>query len=187
MTTAAGVSSSESLRFTQAEQVKGTMNNLALSHDYVGWLADNRYLTLAMRLIVGGIFIFSSVSKLPNPNLFVNEVRSYGLLPDVLAVAYGLALPWIELLIGCYLVLGLLSRYAALGTILLSLSFAIANFVGILRGYEQCGSCFGESFPLRSPQALVIDFLLIAAALQVVLHKKDLLSLDSWMLKRKLS
>ena len=49
---------------------------------------------LVLRLVLGGIFIKSSLSKLEDPNTFIEVVTSYGLLPDTLAELQGYVLPW---------------------------------------------------------------------------------------------
>lgn len=46
-------------------------------------------------------------------------------LPDLLAAPYGYALPWLEVLVGVLLVIGLLGRFAAVGGFLMLVSFTI--------------------------------------------------------------
>lgn len=147
----------------------------------------NSYLILVLRLFVGATFIFSAVTKLPLQYRFIEVVQSYHLLPDPLATAYGIALPWIELLIGVYLLLGVLLRPSAFATILIGISFLIANVSVIVRGEQYCGSCFGESIPLTASQALTLDCLLMIAALLLLLagSKNQLLSLEGWFACRQ--
>src|SRR4030042_1942070 len=111
-----------------------------------------RYLYLMIRLITGGIFIVSSISKLPMQSRFVEVVQSFQLLPDPLSITYGLVLPWVELLIGCYLVLGILVKPGAIITILMCISFLTANISVAIRGDYYCPDCFGELFSLSVTQ-----------------------------------
>ena len=152
---------------------------------FKGWLHSS-YLLLLLRLFAGITFVYSAATKLPLQSQFVDIVKEYHLLPDPLAVAYGMALPWIEFLIGIYLVLGLLVRPGAIVTILLGISFMIANISGIVRGLEYCGSCFGEAFPLSASHAIVLDCFLILAAVILLTTRADdiILSLDRWLSKR---
>jgi len=46
-------------------------------------------------------------------------------LPDLLAAPYGYALPWLEVLVGALLVIGLFGRLAAIGGLLMLVSFTI--------------------------------------------------------------
>jgi len=149
------------------------------------WLY-NSYFLLVMRLFAGIAFIYSAATKLPMQSQFVDIVKGYHLLPDPLATAYGTVVPWIEFLIGAYLVLGLLIKPSVIITILLGISFMIANISGIFRGLEYCGSCFGEAFPLSASHALIFDCFLILAAIILLVTKADdmILSLDRWFSTR---
>lgn len=140
------------------------------------------YLGLLIRLVTGGIFIVSSISKLPMQSRFVEVVQSFHLLPGPLTVAYGLVLPWVELLVGCYLIVGILVKPGAIITILMCISFLIANISSVIRGEYYCPDCFGELFALSVTQAMTIDILIIigAAVLLFVTKKIELLSFDSW-------
>jgi uncharacterized membrane protein YphA (DoxX/SURF4 family) len=51
-------------------------------------------------------------------------------LPEILAKPYGYAIPYLEVVVGLALIVGLLTRLAALGTSLMILSFTIALAVG---------------------------------------------------------
>lgn len=145
-----------------------------------------RYLCLLIRLVTGGIFIVSSISKLPMQSRFVEVVQSFQLLPYPLSVAYGLVLPWVELLVGCYLVLGILVKPRAIITILMCISFLIANISSVIRGEYYCPDCFGALFALSVTQAITLDILIIIGALVLLLvaRKIEPLSFDSWFRKK---
>ena len=140
-----------------------------------------------LRLVAGSIFIFSAVTKLPLHSQFVAVVQSYHLLAEPLAIAYALTLPWVELLVGSYLILGILLKPSAIITIFIGMSFMIANVSAILRGEQYCGSCFGEAVPLFVSEALALDiFIMVTAVLLLVLEEgKQLLSFDSWFKNRQ--
>ena len=94
-----------------------------------GWLkglVDNRYMILVSRLTLAAFFLISSYGKLINIERYsVDAVYDFGLLPIALARPFGLVLPFIELFCGLGLLFGVLTRLAALGTALMSLSFFI--------------------------------------------------------------
>lgn len=160
---------------------------LATSMKLVRSVVYSLYLSLALRLLLGGVLVFSAVTKLPLHSQFVGVVEAYNLLPGPLAEAYALALPWVELLVGAYLVLGILLRPSAAVTALMALSFTVANLSAIARGEQYCGSCFGEAVPLLVSQALTLDILIITAALVLLLvgGRGQLLSLDGWFARRR--
>jgi uncharacterized membrane protein YphA (DoxX/SURF4 family) len=74
---------------------------------------NTRWLNLLLRMALGGIFIVSAVLKIPHQSEFIQVVFSYGVLPYGLVELYGTVLPWIELILGLALVLGLFPRLNA--------------------------------------------------------------------------
>jgi uncharacterized membrane protein YphA (DoxX/SURF4 family) len=149
-------------------------------------LLQNAYLHLALRLFLGVTFIVSAVTKLPMQTGFIDMVKGYNMLPDCLASVYGAALPWLELLIGVFLLLGILLRFGALGILLISATFMVANIGAIVQGQEQCGTCFGEAFPLAAPAALGLDCVILVAAVVLVIygHREQKLSVDEFFIRR---
>ena len=147
----------------------------------------NRYLSFAFRIGLGVIFIISGAGKLTELAVFVDQVEGANVIPHVLARAYGTALPYVEIVIGALLILGLLSRFAAGIGGLAALSFIIGNSTRIHRGiYGECG-CFGSiaSLQFSTGEALIIDCVLLIMAIQILVHKGEFLSLDSIIFRRK--
>jgi uncharacterized membrane protein YphA (DoxX/SURF4 family) len=147
----------------------------------------NRYLSFVFRIALGIIFIISGAGKLPEGAAFVDQVEEANILPHALARAYGTALPYVEIVIGALLILGLLSRFAAGIGGLAALSFIIGNSTRIYRGlYGECG-CFGSiaSLQFSTREALIIDCVLLIMAIQILIHKGEFLSLDSVIFRRK--
>lgn len=131
----------------------------------------NPWLPLALRLILGGIFLAASIAKLSNQAEFVSAVMSYGILPDSLARLYGSVVPWVELAIGLCLVLGLFTRVASGLAVPLTLSFIIANAYGISRQFgDDCG-CFGALVPMSYPVSLTLDVLMLLIAVLLLCSK----------------
>ena len=145
------------------------------------------YLAVTLRLLIGGTFIFSGVTKLLSHSQFVDTVDSYHILPHSLATAYGVTLPWVELVIGAYLLLGMLIRPSAVAIVLMGISFMVANISAIVRGDEHCGSCFGEAVTFPAWQSLIVDVLIMIAAIYLVVvgGGKGMLSFDSWFANRE--
>ena len=102
----------------------------------------NRFLLLVLRLIIGGVFIYASIDKIQNPEAFARAIANYRMTPYWGINAIALVLPWVELVAGSALVLGLWVRG---GSFLLTVMFAV--FVGAMaqavsRGIDiHCG-CF---------------------------------------------
>jgi len=144
-------------------------------------------LAVLLRLLVGGTFVFSGATKLLSHSQFVDTVDSYHILPHSLATAYGVTLPWVELVIGAYLVLGILIRPSALVVLLMGISFMVANVRAIFSGEEYCGSCFGEAVIFPAWQSLIVDILIMIAAIYLLAvgSGKGMWGFDSWFAQRQ--
>ncbi|MFC1994329.1 MauE/DoxX family redox-associated membrane protein, partial [Chloroflexota bacterium] len=112
---------------------------------------------LASRLLLGSILIAASLGKLANPDAFVNLVASYNILPESLAQPFGICLPWVELIVGAMLILGVFPRLASGISIMLIASFMIASSSSLLSGAGASCGCFGEVMPLSHTQSLLVD------------------------------
>ena len=72
---------------------------------------------LVMRLFLGGLFVSMGVQKIGHPDVFLKMVRLYEMLPEspaYLLNATALFLPWLEVVCGIALILGIATRGAAL-------------------------------------------------------------------------
>ena len=147
----------------------------------------HRYLSVIFRLAVGIIFIVSSVGKLSEGSAFVDDVTKYQLLTNNLAEVYATALPWVEIIMGSLLILGLFSRVAAGIGVLTSLSFVIANGVVLHRGLNLACGCFGDMATMQTREAIIIESVLLIMAIQILIRKGDFLSLDSVLFRKRYS
>ncbi len=148
----------------------------------------NQYLSFVFRIALGVVFIISGAGKLSEGAAFVDQVEEANVLPHALAKFYGTALPWVEIVIGALLILGLFSRFAAGIGGLAALSFIVGNSTRLYRGlYGECG-CFGSiaSLQFSTRDALIVDFVLLIMAIQILIHKGEFLSLDSKVFRRKI-
>ena len=134
-------------------------------------ILQNRWLFFALRLILGVIFIVASISKIQDIAKFVSVVTSYGILPDSLAHLYGYAAPWVELFVGCALILGVFVRFSAALLIPLTLSFMVASSYALVNAVGGNCGCFGKFFTLSHPIALTIDVLMLLASVILLLNK----------------
>jgi len=101
------------------------------------------WLGTVARLVTGGVWIWAALIKLPHPDQSVLAVRAYELLPGDTATPVGHLLPVLELVVGLCLVLGLLTRAAAVASGLLFIAFIIGIGSVWARGITiDCG-CFG--------------------------------------------
>src|ERR671917_220975 len=104
------------------------------------------YATLASRMVLGGVFLVAGATKIPAPGALAAAIRSYELpLPEWFVSLSAHALPYLEVLLGLYLLAGLFTKISAWATNGLVLLFLLALLQGVVRGLEiDCG-CFGSS------------------------------------------
>ena len=104
-----------------------------------------RFSPLAARLILGGVFIFASADKIIHPAAFAEAVYNYQILPDTLINLTAMILPWLELILGIFLILGLWFPGAVLLSNLLLVTFFGSLVFNLSRGLDiHCG-CFSTS------------------------------------------
>lgn len=102
-----------------------------------------QWLGLVARLVVGGVWVAAGVVKLPDPAASVQAVRAYQLLPPSIVPTVGQLLPMVEIVVGLSLVVGILTRAAAVVSALLFVAFLVGIVSVWARGITiDCG-CFG--------------------------------------------
>jgi uncharacterized membrane protein YphA (DoxX/SURF4 family) len=103
------------------------------------------WLSLLVRVFIGGYFVVAAVPKIIEPLAFATSIMHYGLIPSWSVNAVALMLAWLELLAGVGLIMGIRTRVLSLlcGGMLLIFTLAVAYAV-VLGLKIDCG-CFGES------------------------------------------
>ena len=105
----------------------------------------NKPLYFWVRLLLGIIFALASIDKIIHPAAFTEAVYNYQILPDTLINLTAIILPWLELILGIFLILGLWLPGAVLLSNILLVTFFGALVFNLARGLDiQCG-CFSVS------------------------------------------
>ncbi len=125
------------------------------------------------RFILGGLFIYASISKIAHPYAFAKIVYNYKLLPETLIYISAIALPWVEMISGFFLVAGIFKRTAAIILFSLLVIFIIAISINLIRGLDfDCG-CFTTVAAGNGsdPVGLLIrDFLMLIPGGVIIFH-----------------
>lgn len=104
---------------------------------------DNKLLTYIARVVVGFVLIIASVPKIAEPSAFAKSIQAYQIVPGFLVNLFALSIPWLELVIGIFLIFGLLLRGSSLLSAVLFSAFSVLIAVSLFRGLSiDCG-CFG--------------------------------------------
>ena len=102
------------------------------------------------RLILGLIFIYASFDKALNPMAFAKVIWNYRITPPGLINIAAITLPWIELLAGAFLVLGIWARGANLIICGLLVFYIVLLSITYSRGINIACGCFTTSTAAKS-------------------------------------
>lgn len=142
---------------------------------------ENRWILLVFRIMLGGIFFVASISKIMDMSGFVDTVVGYDLISQTLAEIYGWVMPWVELYMGCSLILGIFPRISAGISIPVVFSFAIASSYAIEKFPDSICGCFGSLIVLSHPVSLTIDAFMFLLALAILAGKQqEFLTIGQW-------
>lgn len=142
---------------------------------------------LALRVVVGSVWVVAGVLKLPDPAASVRAVRAYDLLPEAVVPTVGHLLPVLEVVVGACLLLGLLTRSAAALSTLLMLAFVVGIASAWARGLQiECGCFGGGGFDAdatsKYPGEIARDLALAAASAWLVVRPRTRFALDTLLL-----
>ncbi len=126
---------------------------------------DSQQVDMMLSVLLGLVFLASSLPKLRSPKGFMLRVLEYRILPAPLARTYARLLGPIELLLAVLLLTGAAIRLASAVACGLLLSFIFAIAVNLIRGRDiDCG-CYGSGSRRRiSWRVLVEDAALVVTA-----------------------
>lgn len=104
-------------------------------------LLANPRVQLALRLLLGAFFVYASLDKIASPAGFARIVYQWQVVGPVPSNLAAVTLPWVELLAGLLLIVGVWRREAALVIALLLVVFLGAAASVLARGIDvqNCG------------------------------------------------
>jgi len=138
------------------------------------------YTALIGRILLGVIFICASLSKILNPDQFAQAVMNYRIVPFVSVNLFTIVLPWLELVSGIFLLVGLFSGGSIVMITLLMALFLGAIGSALLRGLDISCGCFSTDGVYKITILYFIrDLVLFALALQVLFYNRGILSMDT--------
>lgn len=137
-----------------------------------------------LRIVIGSIFLVSGLGKLFSPyQNFMYVIQAYQLLPSWGEMMAAQVFPWVELIVGVFVLLGLWTSWGLRGAIVLFGIFVVVVGQALIRNLplENCG-CFGEWIHLKPQVVIIMDsisLLLTLALLRNIAHTRKI-SLDAY-------
>src|SRR5271154_5405711 len=102
-------------------------------------------IVLVLRIALGLVFLAAGALKVGHADVFASEIAGFQLLPHPFIAPLALLLPFLELMIGIYLILGLFTRFAAWFAAAEMALFSLAIASAVLRGISTSCGCFGPA------------------------------------------
>lgn len=134
---------------------------------------------LIVRVLLGGVLLAAGVLKLGHPADLAASIAGFRLLPAPVVGPLALALPFVELLLGAYLIAGLFTRVIATISAALLFLYGAAIASAVVRHIPANCGCFGpnDSAVADWPH-VAFDLILCAAALFIVYRAPGAFAVD---------
>jgi uncharacterized membrane protein YphA (DoxX/SURF4 family) len=123
------------------------------------------------RCVLAGVFIYSGYVKAQATLQFAVAITGYKLVPESLILPLATYLPWIEIALGVFLLIGWKIRYFSLATAGLLLFFIVILLITYYRGIEANCGCFGFGDRI-SLKTIARDGLFLIPAVFLVVERR---------------
>ena len=120
------------------------------------WLL-HPWLTVRTQFVLGAVFVVAALPKVADAPGFAKAIWNYQLFPGWTLHPAALILPWLELLCGLALCLGLWTRAAAAWVTVLLLCFVAALSIDLARHHPVDCGCFQTEARPRSEAERLAD------------------------------
>ncbi len=148
-------------------------------------LLTSPLLSAFLRWILGLVFIYAGIYKIADPAAFSEAIYNYRLFPDIFINPLAVWLPWLELLAGLSLIIGIWIKGGALILSVLSLAFAVAVGTALFRGLDISCGCFSLTGAKERIQWTYVaqDLGLLLMGLHVLFFDRGKWQICSWSRK----
>ncbi|SLM32600.1 conserved membrane hypothetical protein [Desulfamplus magnetovallimortis] len=116
------------------------------------------------RWILGIVFIYASYDKILYPEQFASAVYNYQILADILINITAIVLPWLELILGIFLIFGVFVPGTVILINFLLVIFTTALVFNLYRGIDVNCGCFSAA-----PGATPADIWTVARDISLML------------------
>lgn len=133
--------------------------------------SPDRYLIVTTRIILGAVFLWASFGKILEPGDFARSISNYHIVPFGIENIVALILPWLELLIGMGLILGIMVDGSVQISAILLIMFILMIGQAMLRGFNiecGCGLKEGEMIGLNK----ILENIVFLGGAYIVMQRK---------------
>ena len=141
-----------------------------------------KFFYIVCRLLIGSVFFISGLHKTLEPyQNFQYVIQGYQIVPIWAEMYIAMILPWIELFVGAFIILGLWLRMSLIAAAIFFATFSITIGQALFRQIplDECG-CFGEWLKVPPPVMLTFDITMfcLSCGLMIFLKQYNILSFD---------
>ena len=135
-------------------------------------ILTNPYLSFVFKIYIGWLFIYASLTKIPDPAVFAENVAAYQIIPYWGINLVAVLVPALELVAGVFLILGLRVKAAAaiLGGFLFL--YTILTIITVLRGLSISCGCYDALGDTITWKKVIIDFVYLIMIIHVYFFDK---------------
>jgi len=120
-------------------------------------LLAHPWLTIRVQIALGAIFIIAALPKIADPPSFAHMIYNYRLVPSPLINISALVMPWVELLAGLALILGVWKAAARTLVAIMLAVFIVAISINLSRDNAiDCG-CFNVADRGKTHEQRIFD------------------------------
>lgn len=124
----------------------------------------NDYFQLAIRLVMGGLFLYAGLGKIADPLGFASVIYNYKIVPGPMIGFVAVIIPWVEAVAGLSLILGFKVRGGSFVISSLLVLFICIIIISAARGLDvECG-CFSGVERRVGLLAVAEDLLMLAGS-----------------------
>jgi len=127
------------------------------------------------QVLIGVVMVWAALAKIQDLKTFALQVHNFRLLPLALENMVAMTLPWVELLAGLSLALGVVPRSGGWVTTVLLAVFTVGVIQAVARGLDfECG-CFGTADSTRVGGVKIAQnfSMLVVAGLSMVRPRRN--------------
>lgn len=130
------------------------------------------FILLALRILLGAIFVYAGIRKAMDPAGFAADLRGFRILPEMAVEPLAAYVPFLEIFVGAALILG----FPYSGALVLSGGFlgVFLIFVGsaLWRGLDISCGCFGSRHSAVSLEVAMLRNVLLLAAWTILVFSR---------------
>ena len=148
------------------------------------------WLAIGSNIALGLIFLVAGVGKIADQTDLLTILVETSILPSEVVSLVAQGLPWIELVLGLFLIIGIAAKFVASASTLLIIGFIFHNTWIIEKGFEMDGcGCLGMlerelQIILSSEMARYIDIGMLALILIILFcYPGKFFTLRPWFLR----